>query len=360
MFRYTQEDPGPARSSRSSRRSSLLMPFYFLVTTALKTGQQVLTTSTPVVPDEPDVRELLDPALAVQRCLGEHRQGPAEQPDHHGGHDRRPGRASAPRPPTCSPAARAAGAAAPTTCSSSRSCCPPSSASSRSTSRPATLGLVGTPWGMIVIYTGVLMPLSVFLYAGFFRRLPRDYEEAATVDGASRTAGVHAHRLPADGAGHRHGGDPRRPHRVERLLHRADLPQRLGLPDAAGGHVQLRRLAGLPVEPHLRRRHHLDGARSWPSTSSRRRSSSRATPAASRADDGLRRFPAAFPRERRRPPWPTSSPPTSNCSSPRPAPAPATGSVPQPRRDSTPSRCGSRPTRTSTRSARRWRTPACS
>jgi raffinose/stachyose/melibiose transport system permease protein len=49
-----------------------------------------------------------------------------------------------------------------------------------------SLGLVGTPWGMIVIYTGVLMPLSVFLYGGFFRGLPRDYEEAATVDGASR------------------------------------------------------------------------------------------------------------------------------------------------------------------------------
>src|SRR3954462_1282152 len=31
------------------------------------------------------------------------------------------------------------------------------------------LGLVGTPWGMIVIYTGVLKPLSVFLYGGFFR-----------------------------------------------------------------------------------------------------------------------------------------------------------------------------------------------
>jgi raffinose/stachyose/melibiose transport system permease protein len=47
------------------------------------------------------------------------------------------------------------------------------------------LGLVGTPWGMILIYTGVLLPLSVFLYAGFFRRLPRDYEEAASMDGAS-------------------------------------------------------------------------------------------------------------------------------------------------------------------------------
>jgi raffinose/stachyose/melibiose transport system permease protein len=49
-----------------------------------------------------------------------------------------------------------------------------------------SLGLVGTPWGMIVIYTGTLMPLSVFLYSGFFRNLPQDYEEAATVDGASR------------------------------------------------------------------------------------------------------------------------------------------------------------------------------
>jgi len=49
------------------------------------------------------------------------------------------------------------------------------------------LGLVGNPGGMILIYSGTLMPLAVFLYSGFFRRLPRDYEEAATIDGASRT-----------------------------------------------------------------------------------------------------------------------------------------------------------------------------
>ena len=39
-------------------------------------------------------------------------------------------------------------------------------------------------WGMIILYVGTLMPLAVFLYAGFFRGLPRDYEEAAAIDGA--------------------------------------------------------------------------------------------------------------------------------------------------------------------------------
>ncbi|GAB3187209.1 carbohydrate ABC transporter permease [Nesterenkonia suensis] len=49
------------------------------------------------------------------------------------------------------------------------------------------IGLTGSIWGLIVLYTGMLLPLSVFLYAGFFRQLTTEYEEAATIDGASRT-----------------------------------------------------------------------------------------------------------------------------------------------------------------------------
>lgn len=48
------------------------------------------------------------------------------------------------------------------------------------------LGLVGSRLGMIAVYSGTLLPLAVFLYAGFFRTLAPEYEEAARIDGASR------------------------------------------------------------------------------------------------------------------------------------------------------------------------------
>jgi raffinose/stachyose/melibiose transport system permease protein len=45
--------------------------------------------------------------------------------------------------------------------------------------------LVGSYLGIILLYTGIWMPFSVFLYTGFVRALPKEYEEAARVDGAS-------------------------------------------------------------------------------------------------------------------------------------------------------------------------------
>ena len=48
------------------------------------------------------------------------------------------------------------------------------------------LNLGGTYPGMIILYIGLMMPLAVFMYTGFIQQLPRDYEEAAFVDGASR------------------------------------------------------------------------------------------------------------------------------------------------------------------------------
>ena len=47
--------------------------------------------------------------------------------------------------------------------------------------------LTGSTLGMIVLYGGLLLPLSVFIYAGFFRGMGTEYEEAAAIDGASPT-----------------------------------------------------------------------------------------------------------------------------------------------------------------------------
>ena len=48
------------------------------------------------------------------------------------------------------------------------------------------LGLLGSPWGLSIIYMGMLMPLSIFLYSGFVRSLSHEYEEAAYIDGSGR------------------------------------------------------------------------------------------------------------------------------------------------------------------------------
>lgn len=45
--------------------------------------------------------------------------------------------------------------------------------------------LMGTIWAVVIIHIGANMPFSIFLYLSFLRDIPREYEEAAVIDGCS-------------------------------------------------------------------------------------------------------------------------------------------------------------------------------
>jgi raffinose/stachyose/melibiose transport system permease protein len=47
------------------------------------------------------------------------------------------------------------------------------------------LGLLGTVWSLILFYAGLQVPFTTFLYVGFMRALPRDFEDAALIDGCT-------------------------------------------------------------------------------------------------------------------------------------------------------------------------------
>jgi multiple sugar transport system permease protein len=48
------------------------------------------------------------------------------------------------------------------------------------------VGLIDTPWALIISYNLFTLPFSIWLLKSYFDRLPREIEEAAYVDGASR------------------------------------------------------------------------------------------------------------------------------------------------------------------------------
>ncbi|MBV1940434.1 carbohydrate ABC transporter permease [Streptomyces sp. BV286] len=58
------------------------------------------------------------------------------------------------------------------------------------------LGLLGTPWALILFYSGLQVPFTVFLYVGFLRALPRDFEDAALIDGCTPLQGFRYVVLP--------------------------------------------------------------------------------------------------------------------------------------------------------------------
>ena len=50
----------------------------------------------------------------------------------------------------------------------------------------ANIGLTDSLGGLILIYSALIMPFSVWIMRGFFQSIPRELEEAAMIDGATR------------------------------------------------------------------------------------------------------------------------------------------------------------------------------
>lgn len=63
------------------------------------------------------------------------------------------------------------------------------------------VGLSDTALGMILLYTAVNMSLSVWLLKGFIDEIPREYEEAAMIDGYTRLQAFIKVVLPQAGTG---------------------------------------------------------------------------------------------------------------------------------------------------------------
>ncbi|MEM9812386.1 MAG: carbohydrate ABC transporter permease, partial [Pseudomonadota bacterium] len=64
-----------------------------------------------------------------------------------------------------------------------------------------SLGLSDTHAGMILLYTAVNLSLSVWLLKGFIDEIPREYEEAALIDGYSRFQAFYKVVLPQAATG---------------------------------------------------------------------------------------------------------------------------------------------------------------
>jgi raffinose/stachyose/melibiose transport system permease protein len=60
----------------------------------------------------------------------------------------------------------------------------------------ATLGLVDTHLGLILVYTAMGLPSAIFILTGFLRTLPTEPEESARIDGASEARIMWSIMLP--------------------------------------------------------------------------------------------------------------------------------------------------------------------
>jgi multiple sugar transport system permease protein len=63
------------------------------------------------------------------------------------------------------------------------------------------LNLQNTIWSLVIVLPTISIPFSVWLLTGFFKNVPKEIEEAALVDGASRARAVWSVVLPISKAG---------------------------------------------------------------------------------------------------------------------------------------------------------------
>jgi multiple sugar transport system permease protein len=63
------------------------------------------------------------------------------------------------------------------------------------------LNLQNTIWSLVIVLPTISIPFSVWLLTGFFKNVPKEIEEAALVDGASRLRAVWSVVLPISKAG---------------------------------------------------------------------------------------------------------------------------------------------------------------
>jgi multiple sugar transport system permease protein len=63
------------------------------------------------------------------------------------------------------------------------------------------VGLINSLWGLVIVYQVYTLPYCLWIVFGFIKALPRDFEEAATIDGASRTRVLLSIVLPLTGSG---------------------------------------------------------------------------------------------------------------------------------------------------------------
>jgi multiple sugar transport system permease protein len=64
-----------------------------------------------------------------------------------------------------------------------------------------TLGLYDRWYGMVILYSGFMLPTVIWIMHGYFQTLPEELEEAAMIDGASRLGALIRIVLPISGPG---------------------------------------------------------------------------------------------------------------------------------------------------------------